>query len=909
MKARSLTIIFAILLLLFSAQAQDFTFDATSAVGPESLDVFQCSPAYFTFSVQNLGKTTEAYTVYLEGDPASWISSLNPFFFTLTPGSIQIVQQEFNVPCDAAPAELFTSIVSSTGEEKVLAQVVDVFKPENVHVQPKINAAEILSCQVATYQVELYNLVNFEETYSLSLDKFNENAVITPNEVTLKPGEKKEVIIDVEHKNCQEYGELPFNLLVKTKNTELTGEVDLLLKVLPDHVVELGSEKDFFTNEFTEQSVPVSLKNVGNVQSTYEVRLEGPEWISLDETSLVVEAGQTEKLNLQLNPTKEKVQDGIYSAKLKVIVLETGNDFVKEFQVRVHVLTYLEKNAFAITTGAVIGLIIVLLLTISIQKYLGSAKRLQRKEQKRKENEKKRRETEKLKAELRAKSEELELKQAFESEYNKTRTVLFKVLTYFVLLAVLVGLGWLVYTFPETAYAYFKLVLDNWTWEYSVGVGAVLFVLILGLIIARLTTSNKERISRLNLEVEKAKKREEARKLKEKERLEEWKKSEVDRLKKEVDSDYRSNNEIVPKEKLALLESEKKSLTWVWSFLLLILTLSLILGFSYYKNFLEKYPYEIFTAGFIVLLFALINLVQSLKISSSKYKLVLEKKKYEFNAGLKVLQHVTFSLRNPVEKLNLKASSSPKVEVKPNPFVYDYFTLESNTNEENFEGFSYNFKVKKTWLFGNNLTNTKLTVYTNGKWKQLNTEQVGEDNKYLYYQAKGSQLGLFAVIAEQENKKAKSKWPVLVGTLIALLLVGGLVSFFVLDQKTNTEGLSDFTISKNGVKNIDLKQFFKDPDGDALIFTSENEGHLTVEINDGTAKVLPEFDWTGQTSLKFFADDGKGGIVESNKATVRVTNTWIPVEYNELVKQGIAALVVVFVFTMLIVYRKELFDF
>ncbi|MBI5065282.1 PGF-pre-PGF domain-containing protein [Candidatus Woesearchaeota archaeon] len=908
MKARSISIILAILLLLFSAQAQDSTFNVTSVVGPESLDVFQCSPAYFTFNVQNLGKTTQAYTVSLDGDAADLVS-VNPSYFTLTPGSIQVVQQAFNVPCDAKKTELFTIITSSYGEEKVLQQTVEVFKPENVHVQPKINAAEILSCQVATYQVELYNLVNFEETYSLSLDKFNENAAIKPNEVTLKPGEKKEVIIDLEHKNCGEYGDFPFNLLVETKNTELTGEVDLLLKVLPDHIVELGLEKDFFTNEFTEQKISVDLKNVGRIQSTYEVRLEGPEWMILSKKSLVVEPGQTEKINLQLNPTREKVQDGTYSAKLKVIVLETGNEFVKDIQVRVHVLSYLEKNAAAIITGAVIGLIIVLLLAISIQRYLGSTKRLLRVEQKRKEREKKRKEYEKLKAELKAKNEELELKQAFDNEYNKTRTVLFRVLKYFVLLAALVGLGWLVYTFPETAYSYLQFVLENWTWEYSVGAGAVVFVLILGLIIARLTTSNKERLSRLNLEVEKAKKREEARKLKEKERLEEWKKSEVNRLKKEVDSDYRSNNEIVPKEKLALLESERKGLAWVWSFLLLILTLSLILGFSYYKNFLEKYPYEIFTAGFIVLLFALINLVQSLKISSSKYKLVLEKKKYEFNAGLKLLQHVTFSLRNPVEKLNLKASSSPKVEVKPNPFVYDYFTLESNTSEENFEGFSYNFKVKKTWLFGNNLTNTKLTVYTNGKWKQLNTEQVGEDNKYLYYQAKGSQLGLFAVIAEQEHKKAKSKWPVLVGTLIALLLVGGFVSFFVLDQKTNTEGLSDFTMSKNGIKNIDLKQFFKDPDGDALTFTSENEGHLTVEITEGKAKIIPEFDWTGQTSLKFFADDGKGGITESNKAIIRVTNTLIPVEYNELVKQGIAALVVVFVFTMLIVYRKELFDF
>ncbi|PIN81868.1 hypothetical protein COV11_00940 [Candidatus Woesearchaeota archaeon CG10_big_fil_rev_8_21_14_0_10_30_7] len=891
-------IIVCFLLFVFSVQAQ--TLDSFSVLGAQELDVFQCSPAYFTFSVQNLGNTASTYTIYLDGQSADWLN-INPSVFTLQSGDYQLVQQAFNIPCDAPQSELFTIIQSSTGEEQVLLQLINVYKPENVHANTIISAEEIQSCQIATYNVELFNLVNFEETYSLSLDKFNENALITPNELSLQPGESKEVIIDVEHKNCSESGDFPFTLLINTKNTQVTGEIDLFLKILPDHIVSVNIENKVFNNEFVEQTIPVLLKNVGSKSSTYDVKLDGPEWASVDKKSLKVEGDQTGELNIHLNPDKANVEDALHNFKLIITVKETGLEFVKEFAVRTHIQTVLEKNALYIAIGSSIGLMLLIFLIVSVTSYLKSPERKQKQELKKQERKRKERSKAKLKSELKAKKEELELKNAWKKEYYKTKYTILAFFTHALLLVFLLGAGWAVYTFRE---------LIQKHWQYSLGAGTGIIVILAGLLLSYFLKSDKSKIARLNLELKKEIKKEEARKKKEQEQLDAWKQAEKERLKSEVEEEYKSVNKIIPKDKIAILERERKSYSWIWSLTLVILTLVFIFGFNYYRDLINNYFYEVYTAGIMLLLLVAFNLAQSLRNSSSNYRLVLVKKKYEFNAGLGVLQNVNFSLISPVEKLKLKATTNSRSDIKPSPWVYDYFELSSNTEETNFESLQYNFKVKKTWIFGNNLKDIQLVNFQNGKWKKVLTEQVGEDNKYIYYQATGDKLGLFAITAKQIAQKKRNYWPLLLG-LGGILLIGMItLGYFALTQEQTVQnGISDITISKNGFKTIDLTQYFTDPDGDSLKFGATADHSLTIDIIDGKAKIVPNFNWVGQTSLTFYADDEKGGIVESNKILVKVTEPLIPVEYHDLAKQSVAALVVIIIFLVLIIYRKELLDF
>ncbi len=85
----------------------------------------------------------------------------------------------------------------------------------------------------------------------------------------------------------------------------------------------------------------------------------------------------------------------------------------------------------------------------------------------------------------------------------------------------------------------------------------------------------------------------------------------------------------------------------------------------------------------------------------------------------------------------------------------------------------------------------------------------------------------------------------------------------IFDTESQTAG--DFTISipKNAVYSLDLEQYFSDADNDTLVYTTTAGEHLTALVEGAIALLTPEQDWIGETTLRFAADDTKGGVVES----------------------------------------------
>lgn len=85
----------------------------------------------------------------------------------------------------------------------------------------------------------------------------------------------------------------------------------------------------------------------------------------------------------------------------------------------------------------------------------------------------------------------------------------------------------------------------------------------------------------------------------------------------------------------------------------------------------------------------------------------------------------------------------------------------------------------------------------------------------------------------------------------------------IFDTESQTAG--DFTISipKNAVYSLNLEQYFSDADNDALVYSATAGEHLAALVEGAIALLTPEQDWIGETTLRFAADDGKGGIVES----------------------------------------------
>ena len=124
---------------------------------------------------------------------------------------------------------------------------------------------------------------------------------------------------------------------------------------------------------------------------------------------------------------------------------------------------------------------------------------------------------------------------------------------------------------------------------------------------------------------------------------------------------------------------------------------------------------------------------------------------------------------------------------------------------------------------------------------------------------------------ERRQKARKSRYLfITIGIIVALV---ALVFGFVNAPKGHTDGIPDQIWQEDLTHKIDLNKYFKDPDGDKLNFYITGLEHIDVEINDGIAALTPEADWHGAETVTFVADDGKGGVIESNEVKLTVLSS------------------------------------
>ncbi len=88
------------------------------------------------------------------------------------------------------------------------------------------------------------------------------------------------------------------------------------------------------------------------------------------------------------------------------------------------------------------------------------------------------------------------------------------------------------------------------------------------------------------------------------------------------------------------------------------------------------------------------------------------------------------------------------------------------------------------------------------------------------------------------------------------------------------EHIPDQTWNKNTVHTLNLNNFFSDPDGDVLTFSSLSVQNINIDIANGVTTLVPEQDFCGQERFtQFAASDGQFNV-QSN--VVRLTVLCIP---------------------------------
>jgi len=110
----------------------------------------------------------------------------------------------------------------------------------------------------------------------------------------------------------------------------------------------------------------------------------------------------------------------------------------------------------------------------------------------------------------------------------------------------------------------------------------------------------------------------------------------------------------------------------------------------------------------------------------------------------------------------------------------------------------------------------------------------------------------------------------LILSILALILIGNPNTDKFYEQPSQDKTGLMHEWKQNTDYQINLEQYFTDPDFDVLSYTSSQPGHVDVKIGGSIATLRPEHNWAGEEQIVFTANDKKGGVTDSPIMTLKV---------------------------------------
>lgn len=428
MARKPILIAFAILLLpLVLALSEDF-----QASAPAEIPVFFCAPAQSQFTISNTGSVASVYSIFYSGDAASFATVDFPSF-SLEPGQSATLTTFLQVPCDArGRIDLNTLVQTSFGAQKSFSQDIVVFTPDNIDATMTPEERVVSPCEVGTHIVTITNPVNYDEVYSFGITGLD-FATLSENEVSLAPGESKDITVRAEQLDCTVYGSWPFALTITTQNSGIQETLAGTFTIEPNYIPSITMSRTRFTNFYEEQWIPVQIENIGDVDTIYALSVEGAGFATVEPTNALIAGRSTETINVKLAPAEDAVV-GLYEISVRATVIATNNTYVASpFTVKLRAHNALTRfyadhpvYSWLIILGSLIilGLLIVLIVYLSLpstreKRRINKIARTKRKIEKQKE--KLKRKEEKRRAKAKRTEEKRKAKEKKQAEKERAR--------------------------------------------------------------------------------------------------------------------------------------------------------------------------------------------------------------------------------------------------------------------------------------------------------------------------------------------------------------------------------------------------------------------------------------------------------------------------------------------------------
>jgi len=195
-----------------------------------------------------------------------------------------------------------------------------------------LTPTEVISaCEEAEFDIELGNFGDFIERYTLSVNTFEDRTFFSDNPVEIIPGNTKKITVSV-RPPCNIYGRHPITLRVTNDNLGTVYQDVLELDISSDDIPLIAEGFDTLEVGYESSQLEIPVRNMGDVDTVYDLSIEGEDFLTLTASQLTVPAGQTRSIKVLSSPSNETIE-GDYTLTLVTKVRRSGLEYGKEFTV------------------------------------------------------------------------------------------------------------------------------------------------------------------------------------------------------------------------------------------------------------------------------------------------------------------------------------------------------------------------------------------------------------------------------------------------------------------------------------------------------------------------------------------------------------------------------------------------
>ncbi|MFH1240180.1 MAG: hypothetical protein V1672_03090 [Candidatus Diapherotrites archaeon] len=323
MKFRYAILTLGVLLILFSISG---TANALVLNGDFTVEADCIEPAQTTWVLENDDSVTHTYTITAQGDYANWININGKWVgkenlkITLTASETKFLYAFIKADsCFIKPGSYEIPLTVSNEETIERVVIVEVLESRSVKLNAFENEITSGQCENVSFEFGIENTSKLDESVMLEVSGLDADWYSLSDEsFTLEKNTSKTVSLEINAPCDAALETYEFEITAKLEKSYFETSEKFTYEILDAQEIEVLVDSIIVCND-EKSEAKIVLRNNGNFSDSLELNISDPEWVSLRETIVEIEAGAEKEITLEFteHESEENVEIllGIYSLK------------------------------------------------------------------------------------------------------------------------------------------------------------------------------------------------------------------------------------------------------------------------------------------------------------------------------------------------------------------------------------------------------------------------------------------------------------------------------------------------------------------------------------------------------------------------------------------------------------------